>query len=52
MIIADTGFCVALLFRRDSHHALAAEAYPHFKGELITAWPIPVSYTHLTLPTS
>ena len=47
MIIADTGFCVALLFRRDSHHALAAEAYPHFKGELITAWPILTETSHL-----
>jgi len=40
MIIADTGFWVALLFRRDTFHPLAAAAYRHYKGALITTWPI------------
>jgi predicted nucleic acid-binding protein len=47
MIIADTGFWVALLFRRDGHHGLAAEAYKRFKGELITTWPILTETSHL-----
>jgi uncharacterized protein len=40
MIIADTGFWLALLFRRDDYHAAAAAAYARFKGELISTWPI------------
>jgi predicted nucleic acid-binding protein len=47
MIIADTGFWVALLFRRDSHHPRAAEAYERFRGELITTWPILTETCHL-----
>ena len=47
MIIADTGFWVALLFRRDSHHALAAEAHARYRGELITTWPILTETCHL-----
>jgi len=40
MIIADTGFWVALLYRRDTFHRFAAEAYRRHKGSLITTWPI------------
>ena len=40
MIIADTGFWVALLFRRDRFHPVAAAAYGRFRGSLITTWPI------------
>jgi predicted nucleic acid-binding protein len=40
MIIADTGFWVALLFRRDTFHPPAASAYQRYKGALITTWPI------------
>jgi predicted nucleic acid-binding protein len=40
MIIADTGFWVALLFRRDTFHQRAAEAYRRHKEALITTWPI------------
>ncbi|MCG6942592.1 MAG: PIN domain-containing protein [Thiohalocapsa sp.] len=47
MIIADTGFWVALLFRRDTHHAPAAEAYARFKGQLVTTWPILTETSHL-----
>lgn len=47
MIIADTGFWLALLFRRDTHQSRAAEVYPHFKGELITTWPILTETSHL-----
>lgn len=32
MIIADTGFRVGLLFRRDRYHSHAARAYPRRKG--------------------
>jgi len=47
VIIADTGFWVALLFRRDGYHALAAEASARVKGELITTWPILTETSHL-----
>jgi len=47
MIVADTGFWVALLFRHDSHHTLAAAAYERFRGELITTWPILTETSHL-----
>lgn len=47
MTIADTGFWVALLFRRDGHHPLAAEAYARFRGQLITTWPILTEAAHL-----
>jgi len=40
MIIADTGFWVGLLFRRDTHHPRAALAYARWKGQLVTTWPI------------
>jgi len=40
VIIADTGFWVALLFRRDRFHPVAAAAYGRFRGSLITTWPI------------
>jgi predicted nucleic acid-binding protein len=46
-IIADTGFWLALLFRRDTHHARAAEVYPQFKGGLITTWPILTEASYL-----
>jgi predicted nucleic acid-binding protein len=40
MIIADTGFWVALLFRRGTFHPRAVLAYTRWKGQLITTWPI------------
>lgn len=47
MIIADTGFWVALLYRRDNFHRHAATAYRRWKGQLITTWPILTEACHL-----
>ena len=47
MIIADTGFWVALLFRRDDYHGRATAAYAEHKGALITTWPILTETCHL-----
>lgn len=41
MVIADTGFWVALLWRRDPWHAAAREAYArHNDDGLISTWPV------------
>lgn len=47
MIIADTGFWVALLFRRDRSHADAARAFERWQGQLITTWPVLTETCHL-----
>ena len=47
MIIADTGFWVALLFRRDRHHAAAVRAHAAWQGQLITTWPVLTETCHL-----
>jgi predicted nucleic acid-binding protein len=41
MIIADSGFWVALLWRRDRWHARSREAYERYKHDgLISTWPV------------
>lgn len=40
MIIADTGFWLALANRRDRHHAAATEALATMTEPLITTWPV------------
>lgn len=48
MIIADTGFFVALLVRSDKHHhAAVAAGRRHAKEPLITTWPVLTETTHL-----
>ena len=47
MIIADTGFWIALLFRGDDYHPQAAAAYRRYKDQLITTWPILTETCHL-----
>jgi predicted nucleic acid-binding protein len=49
MIIADTGFFLALANRRDAHHAAAAKAYAALAEPLITTWPILTETSHLLL---
>lgn len=40
MIIADTGFWVALLFRNDDFHPDAVRAYRKYGTDLVTTWPV------------
>ena len=48
MIIADTGFFVALAVRTDKHHeAVVAAARRHSDEQLITTWPVLTETTHL-----
>jgi predicted nucleic acid-binding protein len=48
MIIADTGFFVALLVRSDKHHEAAVTAARRYAKEpLITTWPVLTETTHL-----
>lgn len=47
MIIADTGFWVALFNRNDAHHARALAASRRARERLITTWPVLVEAVHL-----
>jgi len=41
MLIADTGFWVALLWRRDSWHERAREAYARYSTQgFVSTWPV------------
>ncbi len=41
MILADTGFWVALLWRRDPWHTRVREAYARYDDDgLVTTWPV------------
>jgi predicted nucleic acid-binding protein len=46
MIIADTGFWLALANRRDKHHAAATKALARLKQPLITTWPVLTETCH------
>ncbi|GHT82983.1 pilus biogenesis protein [Betaproteobacteria bacterium] len=48
MILADSGFWIALGNRRDRHHAKALAAAKHWSGEgFVTTWPVLTEVTHL-----
>jgi predicted nucleic acid-binding protein len=48
VILADTGFFVALIVRTDKHHAKAvAAARKHAVEGLMTTWPVLTETTHL-----
>lgn len=47
MIIADTGFWLALANRRDRHHAAAGAALAALDEPLITTWPVMTETCHL-----
>jgi predicted nucleic acid-binding protein len=49
MIIADTGFFLALANRRDAHHAVAVGAYEKLSEPLVTTWPVIAETSHLLL---
>ncbi len=47
MIIADTGFFLALANRRDQHHAVAVRALGEVVEPLVTTWPVLTETCHL-----
>ena len=49
MIIADTGFWLALANRKDKHHRLAARFLDSLGEPLITTWPVMAETCHLLL---
>lgn len=49
MVIADTGFWLALANRSDSFHAAAKVAYASLREPLVTTWPVMTETCHLLL---
>jgi len=49
MIIADTGFFLALANGRDAHHAAALGAFAALAEPLVTTWPVMTETSHLLL---
>lgn len=49
MIIADTGFWVALADNADQYHQLAISKLERLKEPLITTWPVLTEVCHLLL---
>ncbi len=47
MIIADTGFWLALANRRDRHHGEATEVLARVQEPLVTTWPVMTETCHL-----
>jgi predicted nucleic acid-binding protein len=47
VIIADTGFFLAVANRRDRHHALAAGCLRKLGEQLVTTWPVMTETCHL-----
>jgi predicted nucleic acid-binding protein len=47
MIIADTGYWLALANGRDKHHAAAKRALSRVREPLITTWPVLTETCHL-----
>jgi len=47
VIIADTGFWLALANLRDRHHEAAKRAYRDLREPLITTWPVLTETCHL-----
>ena len=49
MIIADTGFWVALIDQKDKYHAISKEALVKYNEPLITTWPVITETFYLLL---
>lgn len=49
MIIADTGFWVALANPGDQYYALASNRFANLKEPLISTWPVMTEVCHLLL---
>jgi predicted nucleic acid-binding protein len=47
VIIADTGFWLALANRRDRHHRVARDSAAKLRERLITTWPVMTEVCHL-----
>ena len=48
MILADSGFWIALGNRRDRHHEAARSALERYSGEgFVSTWPVLTEVTHL-----
>jgi predicted nucleic acid-binding protein len=47
LIIADTGFFLALANTRDQHHAVATQALANLVEPLVTTWPVMTETCHL-----
>ncbi|HEX6275914.1 MAG TPA: PIN domain-containing protein [Polyangiaceae bacterium] len=47
MVIADTGFWLALANRRDRHHEQARAALGRLEEPLVTTWPVLTETCHL-----
>lgn len=47
MILADTGYFVALANANDRHHAAAREAHGKLREGLVTTWPVVTETCHL-----
>ena len=47
MIIADTGFWIALANRKDRHHKQCTKALASVNERLITTWPVMTETCHL-----
>ena len=52
MILADTGFFIALINRRDRHHARAKVCLEQLREPLLTTWPVATETCHLLARTS
>lgn len=49
MIIADTGFWVALANPNDDYHVLAQQKFAMLSDPLVTTWPVMTEVCHLLL---
>ncbi len=49
MVIADTGFWLALANRKDRHHLMAKERLGELREPLITTWPVVTETCYLLL---
>ncbi len=47
MVIADTGFFLALANRKDRYHDVARSAYTELTEPLVTTWPVMTETCHL-----
>jgi predicted nucleic acid-binding protein len=47
MVIADTGFFLALANRRDQHHEVANQVIQTLRDPLVTTWPVMTETCHL-----
>jgi uncharacterized protein len=49
MIMADTGFWLALSDQRDHYHEAANQAFQTYDEQLITTWPVMTETCYLLL---